>query len=481
MNKKAGQQHRKNIRQPQKKTVEQITGPSWQPVGGEDREGLPVIRPLVAGIDLGSEQHWVCAPHIDGAGREAAVFGATTPELEKMAWWLKERKVESVAMEGTGVYWIAPHEVLERHGFEVALVNTRELARVPGRKKTDRVDARWIQRLHSCGLLRGSFRPVEQVCMLRTYVRDRSILVAETADWMRRMQKSLDQMNVRVHRAVSDLDGMTGMAILRAIVGGERDPVKLAQLRDRRCRKSEEEIAEQLTGHWREDHLFSLEQALKVYDGLQERIADYDRKILEKVGEMTREERRGQPAAELKNKEKARGIERRGEEPLRQALYRMSGVDLTTIDAIGVRAVEVVLSEYGPDLSRFPSEAEFVSHVNLAPRRPVTGGKPMKKKKRGSATTRVAGALRMAAVSMRNSKTALGAYYRQVARRIGGDVAVFATARKLAQLIYRLLRWGQAYVDEGAEAYEKRYAEQRVQRLKASANDLGYQLTPKTA
>ncbi len=447
----------------------------------EDTEGLPVIRPLVVGIDLGTEQHWVCAPHIDGTGREAAVFGSTTPELEKMAGWLKERKVESVAMEGTGVYWIAPHEVLERHGFEVALVNTRELARVPGRKKTDRVDARWIQRLHSCGLLRGSFRPVEQVCILRTYVRDRSILVAETADWMRRMQKSLDQMNVRVHRAVSDLDGMTGMAILRAIVGGERDAVKLAQLRDRRCRKSEEEIAEQLTGHWREDHLFSLEQALKVYDGLQERIADYDRKILEKVGEMTSQERRGLQAPELKNKEKARCIQRRGEEPLRQALYRMSGVDLTAIDAIGVGAVEVVLSEYGPDLSRFPTEDEFVSHVNLAPQKPVTGGKPLKKKKRGSASTRTAGALRMAAVSMRNSKTALGVNYRQVARRIGGDVAVFATARKLAQLIYRLLRWGQPYVDEGAESFEKRYTQQRLQRLKASANNLGYELTPKTA
>jgi hypothetical protein len=329
-------------------------------------------------------------------------------------------------------------------------------------------------------LLKGSFRPVEQVCILRTYVRDRSILVAERADWMRRMQKSLDQMNVRVHRAVSDLDGMTGMAILRAIVGGERDAAKLAKLRDRRCRKSEEEIAQELTGHWREDHLFSLEQALKVYDGLQERIADYDRRILEQLGEMTREEQRGQQAPALKNKEKARCIERRGEEPLRQALYRMSGVDLTAIDAIGAGAVEVVLSEYGPDLSRFPSEDEFVSHVNLAPRKPVTGGKPIKKKKRGSASTRVAGALRMAAVSMRNSKTALGAYFRQVARRIGRDVAVFATARKLAQLIYRLLRWGQPYVDEGAEAFEKRYAEQRLQRLKASANNLGYELTLKT-
>jgi transposase len=479
--KKPDRRHRKSSQEAQQKTVEQTSKPGCEPVSDEDREGLPVIRPRVAGIDLGSEQHWVCAPRVDGAGREVAVFGATTPELEKMVLWLEERKVESVAMEGTGVYWIVPHEVLERHGFEVVLVNTRELARVPGRKKTDRVDARWIQRLHSCGLLRGSFRPVEQVCMLRTYVRGRSILVAETADWMRRMQKSLDQMNVRVHRAVSDLDGMTGMAILRAIVGGERDAAKLAKLRDRRCRKSEEEITEQLTGHWREDHLFSLEQALKVYDGLQERIADYDRKILEKVAEMTEEERRGQQAPELNNKEKARGIKRRGEEPLRQALYRMSGVDLTTIDAVGVGAVEVVLSEYGPDLSRFATEDEFVSHVNLAPRKPVTGGKPMKKKKRGSASTRVAGALRMAATSMRNSKTALGAYYRQVARRIGGDVAVFATARKMAQLIYRLLRWGQAYVDEGAEAYEKRYAQQRVQRLKASANDLGYELTPKTA
>src|SRR2546425_6154868 len=258
MNKKGGQQHRKNIRQPQKKTVEQITGPSWQPVGGEDTEGLPVIRPLVAGIDLGSEQHWVCAPHIDGAGREAAVFGATTPELEKMAEWLKERKVESVAMESTGVYWIAPHEILEKHGFEVVLVNTRELARVPGRKKTDRVDCKWIQRLHSCGLLSGSFRPQEQVCMLRTLVRDKGNLVAEAGDWLRRMQKSLDQMNVRVHRAVADLDGVTGMAILRAIVGGEREPRQLAKLRDRRGRKSEEEKGGKLRGEWLGEHIFSV-------------------------------------------------------------------------------------------------------------------------------------------------------------------------------------------------------------------------------
>ena len=178
-------------------------------------EGLPVIRRRVAGMDIGSEQHWVCAPTVEGSSREVADFGATTPELVRMAKWLKERKVESVAMESTGVYWIAPHEVLESESLEVMLVDTRQLARVPGRdKKTDPVDCEWIQRLHSCGLLMGSFRPQEAVCMLRTLVRDKGNLVAEAADWLRRMQKSLDQMNVRVHRAVSDIDGQTGMAIL---------------------------------------------------------------------------------------------------------------------------------------------------------------------------------------------------------------------------------------------------------------------------
>src|SRR6266849_3139223 len=233
--------------------------------------GLPIVRAQVAGIDIGSERHWVCAPGLEGSGREVADFGATTPELVRMAEWLKERKIESVAMESTGVYWIAPHEVLEKN-CEVLLVDTRQLARVPGRnKKTDPSDCEWIQRLHSCGLLNGSFRPQEQVCMLRTLVRDKANLAAERADWVRRMQKSLDQMNVRVHRAVSDTEGTTGMAIIQAIVKGERDPMQLAKWRDPACRKSVEEIAEQLSGHWREDHLFSLEQSLKMHAAIEER------------------------------------------------------------------------------------------------------------------------------------------------------------------------------------------------------------------
>lgn len=445
----------------------------------EEQEGLPVVRPNVAGMDVGSKKHWVCAPALDGPGREVAEFGATTPELERLAQWLKRRQVESVAMESTGVYWIPPHEVLERYGFEVVLVNTRDLSRVPGRKKTDRVDCEWIQRLHSCGLLRGSFRPPAEICQLRTLVRDKANLVAASGDWLRRMQKSLDQMNVRVHRAVSDLNGVTGMAILRAIVKGERDGRKLAKLRDRRCRQSEEEIANQLSGNWRADHLFSLQQSLQMYDAIQERIRAYEEEILRLLAGLERADCRGQQPPQHKNPRKAQAIRKRGQEPARQALYRMSGVDLTEIDAIGVETVQVVMSEYGPDLSQFPTEGEFVSHLGLAPRRPITGGQPIKrKKKRGSASTRVAAALRMAALSLRHSQSALGAYYRRHARRLSGDVAVFVTARKLATLIYRMLQWGQAYVDEGAEAYERRYQQLRIQYLKATANQLGYELEP---
>src|SRR5262244_2714873 len=447
--------------------------------GRRQLEGLPVIRRSVAGIDLGSERHWVCAATLDRSGREVTSFGATTVELLRLAEWLKARQVESVAMESTGVYWIAPHEVLEAQGLQVRLVDTRQLAQVPGRdKKTDPTDCEWIQRLHSCGLLRGSFRPEEAVCMLRTLVRDKANLVAESGDWLRRMQKSLDQMNVRVHRAVSDIDGVTGMAILRAIAGGERDAQKLAQLRDRRCNKTEEEIAEQLSGHWREDHLFSLQQALKMYDAVQERIAAYEKEILRKLRDMEREDQRGQTPPPAQNPSKAKTIRQRGQEPKREALYRVSGVDITQIDAIGVETVEVVLSEYGPDLSCFPTEKQFVSHITLAPHVAKSGGKPVKKKKRNSASTRVAAALRMAALSLRHSQTALGAYYRRIAQRRGGDIAVFAAARKLATLVYRLLRWGQPYLDEGAAAYENRYRQHRIGCLAATAKELGYQLTP---
>jgi transposase len=443
----------------------------------EPLEGFPVLRHDVAGLDIGSEQHWVCGPTREGAGREVAVFAATTPGVQQLITWLQERGVRSVALESTGVYWIVPHEMLEAAGVEGVLVDTRALGRVPGRPKTDRRDCEWLQRLHACGLLRGAFRPSEQVCILRTLMRDKGTLVAERADWLRRMQKSLDQMNVRVHRAVSDLDGVTGMAILRAIAQGERDPQRLAALRHRRCEKSEAEIAAQLTGHWRADYLFSLQQALHMYDAITTRLEAYDQEIHRQLVQMTPAERRDVNAPPPPSATKAKAMKTRGHDPLRHALYRVSGVDLTSIDALGVETVSIVLSEYGTDLSRFPTENHFVAHMRLAPYKPISGGKVVtNRKKPCRASARVGAALRMAALTARRSQTALGAYYRRIAQRCGADVAVFATARKLAQYIYRLLRWGQPYVDEGAAAYDKRYHEARVKRIAATAKHLGYTL-----
>lgn len=317
--------------------------------------------------------------------------------------------------------------------------------------------------------------------MLRTLVRDKGTLVAERSDWVRRMQKSLDQMNVRVHRAVSTIEGVTGMAILRAIAGGERDARKLAQLRDPHCRQSEKEIAEQLSGHWREDHVFSLQQGLRMYDAIEERIGAYEEEILRKLGEMERPGQQGKNAPALGNVNKGRSIRQRGQEAKRNALFRMNGVDGTQIDGVGVETVEVVTSEYGPDLSRFPTEKEFVSHLRLAPCVPKSGGKALQKGRKNSASTRAANALRMAALALRHSDTGLGAYYRHIAQRLGADVAVFASARRVATLLYRLLRWGQPYIDEGAKAYEERYRELRVKSLISRAKQMGYSLTPASA
>jgi transposase len=436
--------------------------------------GLPKIRPHAGGIDVGSRQHYVCAPPQADGAPNVKVFGATTPEQMALAEWLRQHQVQSVAMESTGVYWIPLFELLESQGFEVILTDTRQLSHVPGRK-SDMQDCQWIQLLHSCGLLSGCFRPEGEIAELRSLVRAKAGLVAEQADWLRRMQKSLDQMNVRVHQAVADINGTTGMAIVRAIVAGQRDPAQLALLRDPRCQKSERQIEEYLSGHWRPDHLFNLAQALKMYDHISERIAEYEREILRRAGEFP-DRTGGSGLPPVRNPEKAKAFRRRRQEGLRQILYGLSGVDLTTIDGVGVETAEVVLSEYGPDLSRFGSEKQFVSHLRLAPRRDLSGGKPLRQRKGATASTRVGQALRRAAVALQHSRSALGAYYRRIRTTKGGAVAVFATARKIATLIFRLLRWGQAYVDEGAAAYEQRYQATRIRRLQTTAQQLGYQL-----
>jgi len=443
--------------------------------GEEAIQKLPVLEPHAAGIDIGSRQMHVCAPVREGK-REVRTYDTSTGQILACAQWLQENQVTSVAMESTGVYWIPVLELLEGSGLKTLLVDTRPLSRVPGRK-TDVTDCLWIQTLHSHGLLQGCYRPSEAINQLRMLTRAKATLVSEQADWIRRMQKSMDQMNVRVHQAVSDVNGTTGMAIIRAIVAGERDPEKLAEFRDPRCQKSQQEIAALLTGHWRADHLFNLAKSLKMYDTHRDLIAEYEQEIQERMKQLTPAERGGKLAPPLPNRERMKAMKRRGQESRRQTLFQMVGADLTTIDGMGVETVEAVISEYGIDLHQFASEQEFVSHLQLAPHKPVSGGKPLKKARRRTASTRAGQALRTAAVTLGRSATALGAYYRRHARRLGPTVAVFATARKLAILTYRMLRWGQAYVDIGQQAYEERFHGKQLRTLAHTAQQFGYQLT----
>lgn len=438
---------------------------------------LKAIKPNAAGIDLGSREHWVAGPPRDDDSPNVERFGTTTSELVRLADWLKEQGVVTVAMESTGVYWIPLFEILDNRRFKVVLANARQIRNVPGRK-TDMLDCQWLQLLHACGLIRGSFRPSDDICRLRALIRERNTMVDQRSDWVRRMQKYLDQMNVCVHHAVSDITGVTGMAIIRAIVNGERDPHALAGLRDPRCQKSEEQIAEELTGNWRSEHLFNLRQALKMYDQLCAVTADYDTEILAYIATLHPEDPGDTSVPPPTSKTKARNLIKRGQEPLRQALYRLSGCDLTSIDGIGVDTASVIASELGPDFSMFPDENHFVSYLRLAPNLSISAGKKVPSKFKAITCTRVSTALRMAALTLRNTKTALGAFYRKVAWRKGASVAVFATARKLAQLVYRLVRYGQTYVDTGAQAYEARYNQRRLKFYTKALNIMGYNVEP---
>lgn len=438
---------------------------------------LPVTRPMAGGIDVGSTQHWVCGPARSDGEPNVQVFGTTTPQLEELATWLIANGVESVAMESTHVYWIPIYELLESKGIEVVLVNARQLHNVPGRK-TDFKDCQWLQLLHSCGLLRGSFRPREAIARLRALQRQVANLVSERSRCVQWMQKALDQMNVQVHRAVTDLTGLTGMAILRAIVAGERDPVRLATYRHSNCHKSAEQIAEYLAGNWREEHLFNLASALRLFDALEMEITAYEARVLEELDTLQPPERRDEQVPAHHNPKKEKAISQRGDQEIRTKLWRFAGVDLSRIDGINTGVAQIVLTEAGPDLAAFPSEDHFVSWLRLCPRTPISGGKPLKKRRNSLGANRIAAALRMAAVSLRRSKTALGASFRRIARHKSDAVAVFATARKLAQLVYRMLRYGQDYIDVGEAAFEQKFQARRLTATIHTAKSLGYKLVP---
>lgn len=439
--------------------------------GSKLPRSLSKVSLNAGGLDVGATQHYVAVPE----GRaEVAVrcFGTFTADLHALANWLQECEVETVAMESTGVYWIPVFEVLEERGFEVKLVEPGKLKNVPGRK-TDVLDCQWIQQLHTYGLLEGSFRPEQDICVLRSYMRQRAMLVGYAGQHVLHMQKALMQMNIQLHHVISDITGATGMRILDAILSGQRDAHELAKLRDERCKNDEETIALALQGHWREDHLFALEQAVALYRFYHRQLAELDKRL---ETYLSRFEDRSDGKT-LPREKKPKAGSNSPHFDMRNLVYKMTGVDLTVIDGIcGHTALELV-SEIGTDMSLWPTEKHFASWLCLCPGSKKTGGRLISGKTRRSAN-RAAAVLRLAASSLARSHCALGAYYRRIKARLGPAKAITATAHKLAKIVYNMLKHGKDYVDRGAEYYEKQYRERVLKNLSKRAAQFDLALVP---
>jgi transposase len=438
---------------------------------------LEQVNLYAAGIDVGAFTHYVAVPEgLDD--RPVRSFPSFTADLNQMADWLVQIGVQSVVMESTGVYWIPVFELLEERGLEVLLVNARHVKNVSGRK-SDVSDCQWLQQLHTYGLLQGAFRPPEQVCALRAYLRQRESLIRYASSHVQHMQKALRQMNLLLENVVSDITGKTGMLIIRAIVAGERDATKLAQHRDHRCKRSAEAIAKSLEGHFREEHLFALSQAVELYDIYQDKLRACDQAIERQLNTF---DAQAEPADLPPPKDKRKQGNALAFD-VRTQLYRITGVDLTRIDGIDETTALKILAETGTDMSRWKTEKHFASWLGLSPGNKISGGKVLNTKTKPSAN-RAATALRMAAFTLANSKSALGAFYRRQRSRLGAPKAITATAHKLARLIYHLLSSSTDYVDQGQDYYERQYRERVLGNLRKRAAQLGFDLvanTPETS
>lgn len=434
-------------------------------------EHLQSMNLNAAGIDIGSKSHFVAVP-VGSDGEPVREFECFTADLHRLADWLISCSVTTVAMESTGTYWIPVFEILESRGLEVKLVNARHVKNVPGRK-TDVLDCQWLLQLHTYGLLEGAFRPVEQICALRAYIRHRMNQVRYSSVHIQHMQKALTQMNLLLHNVVSDITGVTGMRIIKAILDGERDTQVLATMRDKRCKNSVATIAKSLQGNYRPEHLFSLKQAVETFEFYQSQIADCDREIetlLAKFNSVTDDKRPTHPEDSAASKKQSASIFN-----LKNELYRVTGVDLTRIDGIDSTTALKVISETGVDMSRWKSEKHFASWLGLSPGSKISGGKRLSGKTK-PVVNRAAMALRMAASSLYRSSCALGAYYRRMKARLGGPKAITATAHKLARLVYSMLKNGTEYTDIGQEYYEQNYKSRVLKNLKKRAQQLGYEL-----
>jgi len=433
---------------------------------------LKCVHLNAAGIDIGATSHYVAVP-ADRDEKSVREFSAFTPDLLKLADWLKTCKVDTVAMESTGVYWIPLYDVLDRRGFKVYLVSPKNLKRVPGRK-SDVLDCQWLQQLHTFGLLSGAFRPEDQEIVLRSYMRQRAMLVRSAAQHIQHMQKALVQMNVLVHHAVEDITGVTGMRIIRAIIGGEHNPVTLAAMREEGCRKDAATIAQALEGNWREEHLFSLQQAVELFDTYQEKIHDCDRKIQDHLHTM--EDRSDSTTGTPPKPEKSHSRKNELSFDGASEAYRICGADLTRITGIKGHTAMKILSEIGTDVSHWPTAKHFTSWLTLAPNNRISGGKRLSQRKTPPKQNKVAQTLKMAAFSQHNSHSYMGAYYRRMAARVGKAKAIQATARKLAIQVYYALKYGTDYVERGQNYYEENYRARVVKSISRRVKELGYHL-----
>jgi transposase len=431
---------------------------------------FPIINPNAAGIDIGSAEHWVAVPE-DRDEQAVRKFACFTRDLHAMAAWLKQCKVQTVVMESTGVYWIPLFQILETHGFEVKLVNAKQAKNVPGRK-TDVLDCQWLQRLHTYGLLSGSLRPDDAICVLRSYWRHRTTLLSYISSHVQHMQKALTQMNVQLHKVISDITGVTGMRIIRAILNGERDPLKLAQMKNYRIRSTTQTIAKALEGDYRPEHLFSLRQAVELYDFYQGQIRACDREIEAYLSQLDGIDIASNPIPASRR----RIQKHKGNQPdfdLRTHLYRISGVDFTQIDGLDVLNVQTILCEVGLNPDAFPTVKHFTSWLAICPNNRITGGR-IKSRSTRKAPNRAAEAFRMAAYTLTHSSSALGGFCRRMRARLGTPKAITATAHKIARIFYQMWKYRTPYRDLGAHYYEQRYKERVLSNMKKTARQIGY-------
>jgi transposase len=430
---------------------------------------LPVMRPNAGGIDIGATEIFVAVP-ADRDSDTVRSFPTFTQDLHALADWLQQCRVDTVAMESTGVYWIPLFQILEARGIEVHLVNAQHVHHVPGRK-SDVLDCQWLQYLHSVGLLRASFRPEQAVCEIRSLMRHRESLVQMACVHVQHMQKSLDQMNLQIHHVISDITGVTGLAILDAIVAGNRNAEELAKLRDYRIKASVETVAKSLVGDYRPEHIFTLKQSLKAYRYYQQLLADCDQEVQQRIESF--ETKDGGPASSGNTSGSTDSAATTFD--LRTHFQRIFGVDLTAIPGFDVLRVQTIFSELGADLSGFPTPGSFASWLNLCPKDGTSAGRRIRGPKIKS-KNRVTQVFRMAGQSLHNNKSFLGDYYRGQRARYGGIKAVKNAAHKLSRIFYHVVKTRQPYDETVFAKLEARHQHGRLRKLQNLAKHMGYSL-----